>query len=137
MIKEIVIQASKKIFILFGIIIGGFVIFWLILGAVIIISDTRDNKRKAMSYYAEDIKKYEKSERSPFLMKYTYSAKTNFGFYESGGYINGTECWERFIKDAWSGEEIIFISTCDGEDLDNEAKKKIEEFWEKDREIFK
>ena len=130
----------KKIFILLGAILGGLVVVWLILWLIlalpIFINDAKENRERAERFYREDVEKYEESGREPFEMKYTYSYTQNLGFYSGGGYINGTNCWERFIKDAWTRREIASVATCDSKDWNEEAEKKIEEFWEKYKELF-
>ena len=130
----------KNIFILLGAISGGLIVVWfvvwLVLASAIFINDAKENRERAELFYKEDVERYEESGRSPFVIKYTYSKIKNLGFYGGGGYISGTDCWERFIKDVWTREEIAFVSACDGEDWDEGAEKKIEGFWEKYKELF-
>ena len=117
-------------------ILEGLIVVWLALSLFIFINDAKENRGRAKLFYKEDVERYEESGRESFEMKYTYSYTQNLGFYSGGGYIAGTDCWERFIKDAWTRKEVASVSACDSGDLDWEVEKKIEEFWKKHKELF-
>ncbi len=128
-------QPLKIIIILFVIIVS-LVVVWLILALPIFINDAKENRERAELFYKEDVGRYEESGRESFEMKYTYSYTQNLGFYSGGGYIAGTNYWERFIKDAWTGQEIISLNVYEDKETNKETERKIEEFWEKHKELF-
>jgi len=125
----------KNILILLGVILGGLFIIWLFFVLLIFMPDAKENKERGERFYNELSEKYEISGGYPFKMDYMYSMKKNIGFIGGGGYI-GTDCWERYIKDAWSNQEVVSVSLCVDEEITKEKLEKLEEFWKKHEELF-
>ncbi len=97
--------------------------------------DSKENKERAEYFYKELSQKYKTTGGYPFEMNYTYDRKKNLGFFSGGGFI-GTNCWERYIKEAWTNKHIISISLCVNEKITKEKLERLNEFWEKYEEIF-
>ena len=130
----------KNIFVLLGAILGGLIVVWLLLWLVlalpIFMHDAKENKERGECFYNELSEKYEISGGYPFKMDYIYSMKKNIGFIGGGGYI-GADCWERYIKDALSNQEVASVSLCVDEEMTKEKLDKLEEFWKKHEELFR
>lgn len=133
MIKNIFI---KKVIILLVIILVIVLISFFVLWFGIGINDAKENRERTELSYNELSKKYQMSDGYSFKMDYAYSIKRNIGFFSGGGYV-GTDCWERYIRDAWTNEEIMSISLCKDEKITKEKLDTLNEFWEKYIEIFK
>jgi len=125
----------KSILILLGVILGSLFIIWLFFALLIFMPDAKENRERGERFYNELSEKYEISGGYPFKMDYIYSMKKNIGFIGGGGYI-GTDCWERYIKDAWSNQEVVSVSLCVDEEITKEKLDKLEEFWKKHEELF-
>ena len=125
----------KSILILLGVILGSLFIIWLFFALLIFMPDAKENKERGECFYNELSEKYEISGGYPFKMDYIYSMKKNIGFIGGGGYI-GTDCWERYIKDAWSRQEVVSVSLCVDEEITKEKLDKLEGFWKKHEELF-
>ena len=97
--------------------------------------DAKENRARGERFYNELSEKYEISGGYSFKMDYIYSMKKNIGFIGGGGYI-GTDCWERYIKDAWSNQEVVSVSLCVDEEITREKLEKLEKFWKKHEELF-
>ena len=129
----------KKIFILLGTTLGGLILFlfiiWLIGGLAFSARDKKENKERAEFFYKELGKKYKTNGNDAFKMNYTYDMKTNIGFFNGGGFTeNG--CLEKYIRDAWTNKEIIFISLCENEKITKEKLDALNNFWGKYEEIL-
>lgn len=131
-IKNIFILLAK----ILGILVILFFILWFLRWFIIFIPDAKENQERGKSFYKELSVKYEMSGGYPFKMNYTYDMKTNMGFFSGGGYI-GADCWERYIRDAWSNQDVVSVSLCAGEEITKEKLETIEEFWKKREEVFK
>ena len=125
----------KSILILLGVILGSLFIIWLFFALLIFMPDAKENRERGERFYNELSEKYEISGGYPFKMDYIYSMKKNIGFIGGGGHI-GTDCWERYIKDAWSNQEVVSVSLCVDEEITKEKLEKLEEFWKKHEELF-
>jgi len=125
----------KNIFILLGIIFGSLIIVWVAAALPIFIHDEKENKERGERIYNELSEKYGMSGGYSFEMDYTYSRKKNIGFIGGGGYVDD-ECWERYIRDAWTNQEIATISFCKNEKITKEKLEELEEFWKEYKELF-
>ena len=126
----------RSILILLGVILGSLFIIWLFFALLIFMPDAKENRERGEHFYNELSEKYEISGGYPFKMDYIYSMKKNIGFIGGGGYI-GTDYWERYIKDAWSNQEVVSVSLCVDEEITKEKLDKLEEFWKKHEELFR
>jgi len=131
---------GKNILKLLGIILSILIfislVIWFSGGWFISYHDSKENKERAERFYKELSEKYKTSGGYSFEMNYTYDGKKNLGFFSGGGYIV-TNCWERYIRDAWVNEEIISVSLCVDEKITKEKLEMLDEFWKKYEEIFK
>ena len=129
----------KKILILLGTMLGGLMlllfIIWLAGGIALSTHDKKENKDRAELFYKELSKKYKTNGSDAFKMNYTYNIKTNIGFFSGGGFTE-TGCLEKYIRDAWTNEEIIFISLCENEKITKEKIDTLNNFWKKYGEIL-
>ena len=112
-----------------------FFITRLLLGFRIVTHDARENREHAEYFYLQQQQRYQTSNSQPFSMDYTYNKKTNAGFLGSGGFTS-VNCWERYIKDAWSGKEIASVSLCKDEKITKEKLDALNYFLVKYQEIF-
>jgi len=127
--KKIIILTS-----LIGLLVLIFFCVWLILGMTIKANDENENRNRAENFYNERNEKYNSD--NSFKMDYTYDAKKNIGFLGGGGFTENN-CWERYIVDAWTNEQMFFISLCRNEELTKDKLNALNNFWEKYAEIFK
>jgi len=126
----------KTLSIICGVLIFIFLIVWFVGELTISNYDLRENKERAEHFYKEVSGKYKTSNGYPFEMNYTYDKKENLGFFSGGGYI-GINCWERYIRDAWSNKEILSVSLCVDEKITKEKLEALDEFWKSYEKIFK
>lgn len=73
-----------------------------------------------------------------FDPKYGYNENLNTCLYSSG-YTKG-EHWERWVKDSYTNEKIIFTSNLllndENEDVRQRASEALDSFWERHKELF-
>ncbi len=126
--------SAKNMIILLGVILILVLIFWLVVGWVVIVHDKKENKYSAKYFYTEQIKKYDTSKEFS-AMNYAYNSQTNIGYVSGGGFTKDG-CFEEYIVDAWSNEEIASVSICPNEKITKEKLDAVSNFWKEHSDIF-